>query len=257
MSISNIASHTDTGRVREENQDAVACYTDDRWPYGFFVLADGMGGYSGGAIAAQMVVDSVSRSLRAVVTDQFTTSSFEQQTEQLRNTVRHAVEAANQALLHYKVTAPPTLARMGSTLVLGVAWQNFLLVAHVGDSRAYLWSRGVLRQITKDHSLVQEMIDRGEIRQELAEQSRFSNVITRAMGIAETVEPDFAEFDIDQDSVVLSCSDGLSGYLSAEEFATELARNLPLMDSCYRLVEGANQRGGKDNITVVLAEIVA
>lgn len=255
MTISNIASHTDIGRVREENQDAVTCHTDDHWPYGFFVLADGMGGYSGGAIAAQMVVDCVSRSLLAVVTDHFTSASFEQQSEQLHHAIHQAIQAANQALLQYKITAPATLARMGSTLVLGVAWQHLLIVAHVGDSRAYLWNHGALRQVTKDHSLVQEMIDRGEISEELAQQSRFSNVITQAMGIAEAVEPDLTEFSIDQDSILLACSDGLSGYLSPEDIAIELAQHLPLMQSCYRMVECANERGGKDNITVVLAEL--
>jgi protein phosphatase len=255
MTISNIASHTDIGRIREENQDVVNCHTDDHRPYGFFVLADGMGGYSGGAIAAQLVVDSVSRCLLAVPTDHFIGSSVEQQAEQLRTAVHHAIQAANQAVLQYKVDAPATLARMGSTLVLGVAWQQLLIVAHVGDSRAYLWNHGSLRQITKDHSLVQEMIDRGEITEELAQQSQFANVITQAMGIAETVEPDFAEFITDQDSVVMACSDGLSGYLSTQDIATELAQNLPLMESCYRMVEYANERGGKDNITVVLAEL--
>ncbi len=257
MTLSNIASHTDIGRIREENQDAVTCHTDDHWPYGFFVLADGMGGYSGGAIAAQMVVDSVSRSLLAVLTGQFTGASFEQQSEQLRRFVLKAIVEANQALLQYKITAPANLAKMGSTLVLGVAWQNLLIVAHVGDSRAYLWNQGVLRQITKDHSLVQEMIDRGEISEQLAQQSRFSNVITKAMGIADSVEPDLVEFIINQDSTVLACSDGLSSYLTPGDLATELAHNLPLMESCYRLVECANERGGKDNITVVLADLTA
>ena len=255
MTICNMASHTDIGRVREENQDAMSCHTDSSHPYGFFVVADGMGGYSGGATAAKIVVDSVNSALLHLPNDAFLNYSLEQQLQQLRHAVNEAIILANQNVLRYKSSAPPHLSKMGSTLVIGATWKNVTLIAHVGDSRAYLWTSGVLTQITRDHSLMQELIDSGDLNPESAESSKIANVITQAIGTTEQIQPDFSEFTTDQNSVVLACSDGLTGYLSAQDIANELAHNLPLMESCYRLVASANERGGKDNITVVLAEL--
>lgn len=255
MTICNIASQCDIGRIREENQDAVSWHTDARHPYAFFIVADGMGGYSGGATAAQMVVDSINSALLPLPNDVFVKKGFAQQTEHLRHAVYDAILLANKNVLHYKISAPAHLSKMGSTLVLGLVWKNFVLVAHIGDSRAYLWQDSVLTQITRDHSLVQELIDSGELSPEKAESSNISNIITQAIGTTEQIKPDITEFNTDRNCVILACSDGLTGYLSAQDIANELAHNLPLMESCYRLVASANERGGKDNISVVLAEL--
>ena len=234
---------TDIGRVRATNQDAFVCgRLDDNSV--FAVVCDGMGGASGGNIASSIAIRTISSRLTASYRKGMTLSS-------MQNVLESAIAAANVEV-YDEASLNPELHGMGTTLVMAVTIGDEVLVAHIGDSRAYIvTAENVIEQITTDHSVVQQMVERGQITPEEAKTHPRRNFITRALGVSDTVACDFSEFTMPKGAIILLCTDGLTGMVEATDIAkiVRLSANADIPD---RLIAAANRAGGSDNITVAM-----
>jgi protein phosphatase len=237
---------TNLGRVRENNEDKFDFVEPEEGRLllrrgRLYAVADGMGGHAAGQIAAEMA-------LKALF-DTYYSSTAEPAEEALRAGFRRANE-----LVYRTAGAVPSREGMGTTLTAAALVGERLLVANLGDSRAYLVREGQVRQVTEDHSLVGEQVRQGVLTEGEAAASPFKNVITKCIGNSAEVEPDvFEEVLLSGDRVVL-CSDGLSNLVSAEEIGEAAVRDAPSI-AARRLVELANERGGPDNVTVVIVRV--
>lgn len=248
-----IDGKTDIGRRREENEDALFWSGGDHTPFSFMIVADGMGGYHGGSIASQLAVNSINQRLSALQ-NTFDSCTPNQKPLILKSEVFQAIQDANQAILNEKLSKPQ-LQQMGTTVVVAVIWENRLLVAHIGDSRAYQWDTQFgLRQLTRDHSVVQQMIDTGRLTEEDARTSNVRNQLTQALGVNPNISPEISEHHLSGNCLLLLCSDGMTEYFANHEIEHVLSTHRPSLECCYRFIEESNQKGGKDNITVAIAE---
>lgn len=231
------AARTDVGLRRTVNEDCFALAAD----LGLYLVADGMGGHTAGQLASRLATAGTVAALRRAATTDATP------TEKLR----YCIAAANR---HVFDTAQkkPELAGMGTTLVAVLASPGRIALAHVGDSRAYLIRAGRIRQLTDDHSLVAELVRRQEISAVAARGHPHRHVLTRALGVRRAVEADLAEFTPVPGDVMVLCSDGLTSHVEDGEIAEAVAGAGELESVCSSLVDLANERGGEDNITVVL-----
>lgn len=242
-----IAARTDLGRVRENNEDKFEFFVPSS-PETLsakgevLALADGMGGHAAGQIASELALKT------------FIATYYARAGCSVESGLRAAVREAN-SLVH-GAGAISERNGMGTTLTAAVVRGRELYVAQVGDSRLYFFRNGKLAQVTEDHSWVAEQVKLGALTEEEAEQSPFRNVITRSMGNHPEVEPDIYKRDLEEGDAVLLCSDGLSGVVGASEMERVLSGNGPA-ESCQALVNLALERGGPDNVTVLLARIDA
>ncbi len=239
-------SATDTGRARNNNEDSVA--VDE--PTALVILADGMGGYNAGEVASGMVTSFIKTELGRWLGE----ASDNATDTDVRRAMDICVDNANRAIFN-AANSNPQYAGMGTTLVVGVFRDSRLLMGHVGDSRAYRLRASRLVQITHDHSLLQEQIDSGLITQEQAAFSSNKNLVTRAVGVEDTVLLETHLHDVLPGDTYLLCSDGLSDMLDDETIAELMAGCETLPEAAHALVEAANDAGGKDNISVVLARV--
>ena len=234
-------SLTDVGQVRSQNQDYV--YASEQ-PIGnlpnLFVLADGMGGHNAGDFASRCAVSVIEASVKKDM-------SFNP-----IKIMRHAIEEANEKI-HELAKADAGKAGMGTTLVAVTVVGYYAYVANVGDSRLYL-IRDDIRQITKDHSLVEEMVRSGKLKKEEARKHPNKNVITRAVGVERKVNIDFFDLRVRKGDKILLCSDGLSNMLEDSEICAIVKSGGDVEERARKLITAANQNGGKDNISVVLVE---
>lgn len=245
------ASLTDPGRVRPNNEDCVA--TSDA--HGLAVLADGMGGYNAGEIASAMAVSFISTEL----THWLAETGAEPEATSLQN-LKRAIEATvTQANLsiYNAATANAQFSGMGTTIVAGVFQPSHVVLAHVGDSRCYLLRDHRLTQLTRDHSLLQEQLDAGLITPELAKIATHKNLVTRALGVDTHVVVDVQAHPAQAGDVFLMCSDGLSDMVDEDTLQAVLGAPIPLMERAQALVRAANTAGGRDNISVILAQAKA
>ncbi len=236
-------SKTDTGRLRNSNQDFLFCEENEIGSFpNLFLVADGMGGHRAGDLASRLCVEEVVRVVRT--TDRKTpVSVFEQ-----------AVDAANQVIYERSMT-DRALAGMGTTLVGATVQGDTAYIVNIGDSRLYHMG-DILRQITVDHSLVEEMVQSGEIQKEEMRTHPNKNIITRALGTDAIVRPDCFEIEVKQGDVLLLCSDGLSNMLDDREIEKILQEcGEDILKAGESLVEQANEAGGKDNISVILIRL--
>lgn len=238
----DIYGKTDIGQLRESNQDAMQCgMLSER--AGFAVVCDGMGGTNGGNIASDITVQIVTQRIQSQYRDGMSQASA-------FNLLESAVDAANVDVFD-RAVAEPELNGMGTTLVAVIVDNGQVTVAHVGDSRLYRLRGNTCEQMTTDHSIVQEMVDKGQLTTEQARTHPRKHFITRAIGVEETVRCDFDTFTLQADERLLLCTDGLSNMLSdatmGEISAKTLLRQLP-----DALIEAANTAGGEDNITAVV-----
>lgn len=235
---------TDVGRRREVNQDYV--YATDQ-PVGPFpnllVVADGMGGHKAGDFASKFTVEVVKRELEA---------SRKGKPEAI---LKRIIQTANRELIE-AASQDVKLEGMGTTLVAATVIGNTLHFANIGDSRLYLIDDNI-RQLSKDHSLVEEMVRLGGIKAEDARNHPDKNIITRAMGVKEDAEADFYEFHIKRGDVILMCTDGLSNMVEDEDMFGLVKGSRDIVEAVQMLIDRANSNGGRDNIGVVLAEPVA
>jgi PPM family protein phosphatase len=239
-------SATDMGRARNNNEDSVALYE----PASLVVLADGMGGYNAGEVASNMATSFIKSELGRWLEEAGGNASD----GDVRRAMDICVDNANRAIFNAS-NSNPECAGMGTTLVVGVFRDNRLLMGHVGDSRGYRYRAGRLTQITHDHSLLQEQIDSGLITPEQAAFSANKNLVTRAVGVEDTVLLETHLHDILVGDLYLLCSDGLSDMLSDEQIAQVLHSHDALPDWGRALIDAANAAGGRDNIAVVLVRV--
>ena len=247
-----MAGATDTGQVRDHNEDAIAHLSD----MGLLVLADGMGGLKAGEIASAMAVEVVTAELEAELkgievgqSDQSTGYALESLA------VGAAVLKANATIFNVAQTQPQC-AGMGTTLVVVLFYDNRFTVAHVGDSRLYRLRQNQLEQVTQDHSLVQELVDRGFYTPEEARHASNRNIVTRAVGIGEEVTYDMQEEIALVGDVLLLCSDGLNDMLADELIRQILVEHQQDLEKATQaLVDTANAYGGRDNISVIAARV--
>jgi protein phosphatase len=239
-------SATDTGRARNNNEDSVAVDEESR----LIVLADGMGGYNAGEVASGMATSFIKSELGRWLSE----ASDNASDTDVRRAMDICVDNANRAIFN-AANSNPQYAGMGTTLVVGVFREGRLLMGHVGDSRGYRLRGGRLAQITHDHSLLQEQIDSGLITAEQAAFSANKNLVTRAVGVEDTVLLETHLHDVMPGDLYLLCSDGLSDMLDDESIAQLLQGSDSLSEVGAALVDAANDAGGKDNISVVLARV--
>jgi protein phosphatase len=245
---------TDVGLQRDHNEDAIA--SDDTM--GFVVLADGMGGYKAGEVASEIAVLSITAELTESLANRhlgkFDTTLGKQPEAQL---ILDAVKSANEVIYSVSQTQPKC-AGMGTTLVVAVFTNNKLLVGHIGDSRMYRLRDQILSPITEDHSLLQEQIIAGLITEEQAKYSANKNLVTRALGVNPEVDLELNEYDVEVGDIYLVCSDGLTDLVDDEVIQTAINQYMPDMNvAAKRLVQMANENGGKDNVSVILVKVNA
>ncbi|MFN7723481.1 MAG: Stp1/IreP family PP2C-type Ser/Thr phosphatase [Rubrivivax sp.] len=233
----------DPGRARSNNEDSVAI--DDVATLA--VLADGMGGYNAGEVASNMATNFIHTELGRWLRE----ASAQASDAEVRRAMDICVDNANRAIFN-AANANPQYAGMGTTLVVAVFRENRLLVGHVGDSRAYRLRNGRLQQITRDHSLLQEQIDAGLITPEQAAFSANKNLVTRAVGVEDTVLLETHQHEVQPGDLYLLCSDGLSDMLDDAGIAQLLQGDDSLEQTSRTLIDAANDAGGKDNISVIL-----
>ena len=239
-------SATDTGRARNNNEDSVAVDEASH----LVVLADGMGGYNAGEVASGMATSFIKTELGRWLAE----ASDNASDTDVRRAMDICVDNANRAIFN-AANSNPQYAGMGTTLVVGVFRDGRLLMGHVGDSRGYRLRGGRLAQITHDQSLLQEQIDSGLITAEQAAFSANKNLGTRAVGVEDTVLLETHLHDVLPGDTYLLCSDGLSDMLDDESIAQLLQSSDALTEVAAALVDAANDAGGKDNISVVLARV--
>ena len=237
-----IFSKSDVGLVRHENQDSSAfsvISSDCVWA----VICDGMGGASGGKVASSLAVEHITESLNANYRD-------DMDSEQIADMLITAVEEAN-LLIYQTAMEDPDLAGMGTTCDLVFVRESAVHVVHVGDSRTYSIRGGKILQLTEDHSVVQEMVRRGELTPDEAQHHPNKNFITRAIGVNHEVHIDYIEAEFAYGDVLLICSDGLSNHVPKADMVKTVHENrgVMLIDT---LVEIAKRNGGNDNITVTV-----
>ena len=234
---------TDVGRHRANNEDAVRVDA----AHGIAVVADGMGGYNAGEVASALAVDLIAGELARWLQQAAKVAS----THDVRRAMEICVDNANRAIFDAANTHE-AYAGMGTTLVMTVLHGDTLVVGHVGDSRGYRWRAGALTQLTRDHSLLQEQIDIGLITAEEAAVSGNRNLVTRALGVEDTVLLDLQDMSVQAGDVYLLCSDGLNEMVADGDIATVLAGAETLEAKARRLIDMANDAGGRDNISVLL-----
>lgn len=240
-----VAARSDVGMVRSGNEDSFFAEADAR--RGVFMVADGMGGHAAGEVASEMAVQIVARALLQL--DSVTQPDAAERTAQ-------SLRDANRAI-YDRMLAENDKQGMGTTASVLVLSEGHYLIGQIGDSRVYMLRDGALIQITKDHSYVQEQVDAGLLTPEQARYHPYSNVITRCVGASENVEPDLYAGDMRPGDVFLVASDGLTGMVDDRRLQQLLlARSGPgrIVDS---LIAEANGRGGLDNITAIVVQVVA
>ncbi len=247
------AEITDTGKVREHNEDAIGSDSD----IGLMVLADGMGGYNAGEVASGIAVQTITE-LASEGADRESRNELDPSTGLMRQSIvlRDAVARANK-IIFQTAQSQTHCEGMGTTLVCALFYDNKVSLAHVGDSRAYRLRSNKFEQLTLDHSLLQELVDRGFYSEEEAQRSTNRNYVTRALGVEPSVEVEVHEFDVLPDDVFLLCSDGLPDMVEDEDIHLTISTfNASLDVVGQQLVNLANEHGGRDNVSVMLAQVL-
>lgn len=243
--IYQFCAHTDPGLVRGNNEDSVTFDAAS----GLAVLADGMGGYNAGEVASAMATTFIRSELGRWLTE----AGQQTAARDVRRAMEICADHANRAIFN-AANANPQYAGMGTTLVVAVFQGERLMLGHIGDSRCYRLREGLLTRITRDHSLLQEQLDAGLITLEEAAGSLHKNLITRALGVEDAVLLEVNEHRTVPGDLYLLCSDGLSDMMDEEDIAAILRTDAALPQMATRLIDNANANGGRDNISVLLAQ---
>jgi protein phosphatase len=244
---------TDTGKVREHNEDTIGSDPD----IGLFVLADGMGGYNAGEVASGIAVKTIVNLVREAFAVQ-ELQGVDRETGLMRPSIilRDAILRANK-IIHQTSKTQPQCEGMGTTVVAALFYDNRAVVAHVGDSRLYRLRGDRFEQLTMDHSLLQELVDRGFYSAEEAARSTNKNYVTRALGVEATVEVEIREHAAHRGDYYVLCSDGLSDMVEDEDIHLTISTfhdNLETVST--QLVQLANEHGGRDNVSVIMTQVI-
>lgn len=248
-----VGAATDIGRVRDLNEDAFTLRAEQ----GLFVVCDGMGGAPAGEVASEVAVETIVAHLDGAASAAIALSSADErgylpQTSRLAEAVRRS----NQ-FIYKQAQQNPRQAQMGTTVVCAWITQHIASVAHVGDSRAYLWHDNDLQPLTRDHSLVEEQVRAGLLDREQSLQSEHQNILLRALGREPDVEVDLNEVPVQPGDYLLLCSDGLTRMVPDRTLAQAIVQLRHPQRICDYLIGAANRNGGVDNITVVIVEVPA
>jgi len=242
---------TDTGRVREHNEDTIATDPD----VGLLVLADGMGGYNAGEVASGIAVKTITNLVREGLLRE-DLASIDRSTGLTRPSIvlRDAITRANK-IIYQTARSQAECEGMGTTVVAALFYDNRISIAHVGDSRLYRQRGSQIAQVTMDHSLLQELVDRGFYSPEEAQRAANKNYVTRALGVEPQVEVEVQEHPVDKGDIFILCSDGLSDMVEDEDIRLTISTFGANLDTVAKqLIQLANENGGRDNVSVVLAQ---
>jgi protein phosphatase len=234
------AYKTDVGRIRSYNEDAVAIFEQDDML--IMVVADGMGGHALGDVKSKMAIGHVANQFNAGLSFDTSAAASEWLTKTLSTINADILKFGKQH--HTK--------NMGTTLVMAIVMKDFVVVANIGDSRAYLWAHDTLRQITRDHTFVAELVEKGQISERAAKVHPQKNVINKAMGASPQLDFDVLVIEHYALQGVLLCSDGLTRLIEDKEILEVLQTNLTVKEKVTTLIKKANDAGGRDNVTVAL-----
>ena len=248
-----IASCTDPGMVRSHNEDSIASDGEK----GLVVLADGMGGYNAGEVASGMATTVIITELQQLL-EKYVPYQIDENSGQIvaHKLLREQIAKANTSIFQAS-QSQPQYAGMGTTLVVALFYDNRMTVAHIGDSRLYRQRGDEFRQITRDHSLLQEQIDSGVITPQQAKQSQNKNLVTRALGIDPVVDAEIHDHETQPGDIYLLCSDGLCDMVSDDDIGLALQTLSSNLKLCAQhLVQTANDNGGRDNVSVILVRVL-
>ena len=241
-----IKYRTDIGKRRQSNQDAVAVFSNQKNLH-LAIVADGMGGHQAGDVASHLIISGLG--------EDWQKTELETSQEIIQWILQH-IQRENDDIFE-KGRQNPTQIGMGTTIVAVVTLEKSVVLSHVGDSRCYLIRQGQIKQVTDDHSLVNELVKTGEITPEMANHHPRKNILVRSIGVPGTVETDVTELDIEPGDKLLLCSDGLSNMLTDDEILHIIETSPDLDVALNQLVQQANQAGGFDNITALICDYSA
>jgi serine/threonine protein phosphatase PrpC len=244
---------TDVGKVRDHNEDAIGANLE----MGLLVLADGMGGYNAGEVASGIAVKTILELVTEACSRE-ERNAVEPETGMMRQSIvlRDAITRANK-IIHQTANSQPQCEGMGTTLVACLFYDNKVSIAHVGDSRVYRARNGHLEQVTLDHSLLQELVDRGFYSAEEAASSTNRNYVTRALGVEPAVQVDVQELEAEPEDLFLLCSDGLSDMVDDGDIHLTISTFRANLETAGKqLIKLSNDHGGKDNISIILANVL-
>lgn len=237
------AAGTDKGLVREINEDSYNILPGNQEAPYVFIVADGMGGHNCGEIASRVAVEYIS--------DYFAQNAGSYiDAEDSGPALKKLVEAANQEVWQKSLETPETNG-MGTTLTMAVIAGKTVTIAHVGDSRLYLARSGDMRKVTEDHSYIEELVRKGSLTREEAENHPGKNIITRAIGSSPELDVDILSLTMETDDIMVLCTDGLTNMVCEDEIHETAGSNTPEA-ACEQLIEAAKRHGGEDNITVII-----
>lgn len=240
-----ISGASNIGRIRSSNQDSfITGKISDS--VSFVVVCDGMGGANGGNIASEIATNIISEHIKSAYRDNMSSNS-------VRYLLMSAVIAAN-AEIYDRAQEDEDLLGMGTTVVAAIVVNNLAHVVHVGDSRAYIANSNKIEQITRDHSVIQSMLENGEITEQEAKNHPNRNVITRALGVRDRVDVDYNEIILSEDDILLICTDGLTNFVENKKIA-KIIKKYKISEYPDVLIDTANNNGGGDNITVVTLSV--
>lgn len=233
---------TDRGQIRSVNEDAGGIYFN-RANQLLAIVADGMGGHKAGEVASEMATNIVKKAWKQ--TDKFTTA------EKVENWLKDVIVMMNDSIYEYAIENKE-YEGMGTTVVMTVCTEQFTTIAHIGDSRCYLLNDQGFRQMTEDHSLVNELVRSGEISKGDAQSHPRKNILLKALGTEQSVRADIKSISWEVENKLLLCSDGLTNELTDEELVEHLQKDEPLEEIANKLLTLANEKGGEDNITLAI-----
>lgn len=236
---------TDIGKTRKQNQDKIY-FPQSNDELRLFILADGMGGANAGDVASEIAIKSIIKYIK---------ENFEKINHgriEIEKLIRDAIVNSNTQI--YKMSSTDEkLNGMGTTLTMALIYRGVIYIGHIGDSRLYRFRKHIIRQLTKDHSYVQELLKQGTITKEEAANHPQKNVLLKALGVEEKVEPDIFEKGFIKEDVLLVCSDGLTNMLEEKEIYEIINKTKnDLKETCKKLISKANEKGGLDNISVII-----
>ncbi|GAB3067663.1 Stp1/IreP family PP2C-type Ser/Thr phosphatase [Virgibacillus ainsalahensis] len=233
---------TDTGKVRSHNEDAGGIFYNSSGQF-LAIIADGMGGHLAGDVASQMAIN--------IIKEKWQECKELHSPDETEKWLTSAVTSINQSI-HTHSLQNEECQGMGTTIVIAVCIKDFLTIAHIGDSRCYVYDEKGLKQITEDHSLVNALVQSGQISKDEAQQHPRKNVVLRALGTEEDVVADVKSLGLDQGNRLLLCSDGLTDKVRDDEIAEYLHDSKEIGETAQQLINLANDRGGEDNISLII-----
>lgn len=236
---------TDRGQVRSHNEDSGGIYSNNRGQY-LAIIADGMGGHQAGDVASEMAT--------TLLEEKWRKNEGLDSPEEVEQWLKQALEETNTSIYQHSLERKECQG-MGTTVVAAVCTEDFITVAHIGDSRCYLYNEYSFKQITEDHSLVNALVQSGQISKDDAMYHPRKNVVLKALGTGDFVEPDIQTINWENGDILLLCSDGLTDKVQDDELAGFIKSTNEIEEVGKKLIDLANERGGEDNVSLIIIQL--